>query len=114
MGLSNFKPDEAGIAEILVSPEVGAMLLGVMQEGQAFAEGISEPFIVTGDYQSKFVTAVGVEVLPVGRAHPAMVATLTNESDHSLGVEYGFEGRSGAPTQSAHAVLRRTLGAIHL
>lgn len=114
MALSNFTPDESGIAEILVSPEVGAMLLAVMQEGQAFAEAASADFVVSGEYASSFHTSVGVEVLPKGRAHPAQVATLVNEASYSVAVEYGYGGRSGAPTKSAHGVLRRTLGTLHL
>lgn len=114
MGLENFTPDEAGIAEILVSPEVGAMLLGVMQKGQAFAEAAAADFVVTGEYASSFHTSVQVEVLPEGRAHPAAVATLINEAPYSVDVEYGHDGRAGHPTPKAHKVLSRTLGSLKL
>lgn len=112
MALSNFQLDEAGIAEILVSPEVGTVLLAYAEKALAIAEGLSADFTKTGHYASSFETKVGVETLPVGRAHLAQVATLTNTASYSLAVEYGFEGRSGKPTRSAHSVLRRTLGAL--
>lgn len=112
MPLENFKLDEAGIAQILVSPEVGTVLLAYAEKALAIAETLSADFAKTGHYASSFETSVGIESLPVGRAHDAQVATLTNSADYSLAVEYGFEGRSGKPTKSAHSVLRRTMGAL--
>lgn len=111
--MANFTLDEDGIAEILVSEEVGAVLLAIMKEGQAFAEAASADFAKTGHYASSFETSVGIETLPVGRAHEAQVATLINTADYALDVEYGYHGRSKRMTSSAHGVLRRTLGALH-
>lgn len=113
MGLTNFQPDDAGLQEILNSPEVGALLLGIINEGKAFAEAASADFAVSGHYAASFETALAIETHGTEKPHTAQTATLRNTADYAVQVEYGIGGSHDAETGSAHNVLRRTRSALH-
>lgn len=111
----NFILDRQGFAEMAVGPEIAAAVLAEAERARGIAESLSADFVVTGDYIASFQTDAEVQHLPGdfgGRAHDAVVGVLLNTSDHAVGVEYGYEGRSGAPTKKAHRVLGRTLAAL--
>jgi hypothetical protein len=111
----NFTLDSKGIAAIAVGPEVAAAVLAVVEKAKAIAEGLSIDFVETGDYIGSFEASVEIQELPAaGRSpsHRAAVGLLVNTSDHAVAVEYGFKGRSDAPTRKAHRVLGRTLAAL--
>lgn len=113
MGLKYFTPNDAGMKAILVSPEVGAVLLGIMKEGQAFAEEASADFAVSGHYASSFETTLAIGTNGDSPPRTTQVATLRNTASYSLDVEYGFHGRAKSETRTAHNVLRRTRSALH-
>jgi hypothetical protein len=111
----NFTLDSKGIEEIAVGPEVAAVVLAVAEKAKAIAEGLSTDFVVTGDYIDSFEATVEIQELPPAgssSAHRAAVGVLANTSDHAVAVEYGFKGRSDAPTRKAHRVLGRTIAAL--
>lgn len=110
--MGTFTLDPSGIRGLLVSPEMSAMLLGVVTEGVPIAEGLSADFVVTGHYASSFVPSVDIQERITGG--PAAVGKLTNTASYSLAVEYGFKGRSGRNTRTAHKVLSRTAALLHL
>lgn len=113
--MATFIPDHAGLAEIVVGPEITEALQSITEKAKGIAEGLSADFADTGDYESSFVTEVAIQGLPAAgssQAHLAAVGTLLNTSGHAVAVEYGFEGRSDRPTKKAHRVLGRTLAAL--
>lgn len=111
----NFILDEKGFAEMAIGPEIAAAVLAEAERARAIAEGLSADFVVTGDYIDSFSTDAQVLHLPGdfgGHPHDAVVGVLLNSSDHAVGVEYGHEGRSDAPTKKAHRILGRVLAAL--
>lgn len=115
MASGHFIMDHHGFAEMAVGPEIAAAVKAEAERAKAIAEGLSTYFIVTSEYIDSFEVAVEVQELPsAGRspAHAAAVGILRNLSGHAVGVEYGYRGRSDAPTKKAHRVLGRTLAAL--
>lgn len=101
-----------GVAALAVSPEIGAAVLAHANRAKAIAISFSAPFTQTGHYISSFETRTEIRNLPKGHAHNVIAGVLVNTASYSLGVEYGYEGRSAAPTRTAHKVLSRTAAAI--
>lgn len=113
--MATFIMDHEGFAAMAVGPEVTAICLAEAQRAQAIAEGLAADFVRTGEYESSFEASVEIQHLPGdfgGTPHDAAVGILINTSAHAVAVEYGYEGRSDAETQSAHRVFGRTLAAL--
>lgn len=111
----NFIINHQGFAEMAVGPEISEAVLDIANKAKAIAEGFSTTFVVSGDYIEKFEPYLEIKELPAAGASPAHRAAcgiLENFSEHAVGVEYGFRGRSDAPTGKAHRVLGRTLAAL--
>lgn len=110
-----YTPDHRGFAELAVGPELAAAVKAIAEEAKGIAEGLSSDFVVSGEYIGSFEASTEVRELPsAGRSpsHPAVVGILLNTSDHAVAVEYGYKGRSDAPTRRAHRVFGRTLAAL--
>lgn len=115
MPSGRFIMDHEGFAAMAVGPEVASAVGAVAEEAKTIAESLSVDFVVSGDYIGAFEASVEIQELPAaGRsgAHSAAVGILINTSDHAVAVEYGFKGRSAAPTRKAHRVLGRTLAIL--
>lgn len=96
MGRIRYKPDHAGVGELMRSDGVRDFLRGVAQRAIPLAESISPER--TGDYKASFRVETG-EVNANGRRAAAFIV---NDSDHAVLVEWhdGFH------------VLARTAGMI--
>lgn len=106
---SAYRPNSAGFRAIANGPEVRRALAEVAGKGKAFAESVSQEFRDTGEYAQSF--AVRETTVEWAGSHPGPRAAveLANTAGHAAAVEYGYEGRSGEPSTSAHRVLGRTL-----
>lgn len=97
-----------GFEEILVGPEVAGVLDTEVKGIQAVAEADAATFAVTGHYAGSFESRV--EVQPVIKGDPRSIGIVVNTADYSLGVEYGWKGRSGEFSPKAHKTLTRAIG----
>lgn len=96
--------NDAGLSAVLVGPDIRESLTAVAELGKEFAETISPRR--TGHYAGSFEVHDDTIEFSGG---PRAAATLINTAGYSAAVEWGYKGRAGDPTSSAHRVLGRTL-----
>lgn len=95
-----YERDEAGVQALLLSDGMAGLAVHVASRAKRHAEGLSRPFMETGDYARSF-KVVPVGIIKQGRMAARMGAVLINESSHAANVEWG--GKKGG-----HKVLTRT------
>ena len=95
-----YERDEAGVQALLLSDGMAGLAVHVASRAKRHAEGLSRPFMETGDYARSF-KVVPVRIDKQGRMASRMGAILVNESSHAANVEWG--GKKGG-----HKVLART------
>lgn len=108
-----YKPNGDGFKRMAAeSPQIKEALRLVAEKAKVYAEGIATHFIVTGDYLASFKVDTEVIAWTGQYPGPRQTAVLQNTSGHAAAVEWGYKGRSGDESTSAHRVLGRTLDAL--
>ena len=106
--LKNFNPDSKGFQQLAVGPEMRAALKEVAEKGKTIAEGLAQDFRITGEYADSFEVGEATTMFTGEYPGPRAAAILQNDAPYAVAVEYGYEGKSKAESQSAHRVLGRT------
>lgn len=110
--LGNYDPREQGFREIANSPELRAALQEVGERAKAIAVGLSQEFRITGEYVQSFDVEQTTVDFHGSYPGPRAAVRLVNRAPYAAAVEYGYEGRAGEESSSAHHVLARTLSAL--
>lgn len=95
-----------------VGVEVRAALAAEAERAKSIAVGLAQEFRVTGEYADSFEVTDDTIDWTGEYPGPRAAARLTNTAPYAAAVEWGYEGRSDAPSSSAHHVLKRTLDAL--
>lgn len=115
MAEMTFTLNHAAIQAMAVGEEMQAAVLSVAEKAKGIAEGLSTDFMISGEYESSFeayMEILGLPPLGASLAHAAACGVLWNFAPYAVAVEYGYDGRSNAPTGKAHRVFGRTLAAL--
>jgi hypothetical protein len=104
--------NSAAFKAMAVGPEIRAACLAEAERAKAIAVGLAQEFRVSGEYADSF--EVSDETIDWHGEYPGPRAAgrLTNTAPYAAAVEWGYEGRAGEPSSSAHHVLARTLDAL--
>lgn len=106
---SNYQPNNAGLQALLRGPEVRAVLRARAEVAKALAEADAATFSDSGEYASHF--EVHDENVTV-RGQVRAAVDLVNTSGHAAAVEWGYRGRHGVPSTSAHRTLGKALDGL--
>lgn len=106
-----FVANDAGFAAIANGPQIRLALDKVAEKGKQFAESISpyDPEDDNDHYRDSFEVRPTTIEWEGEYPGPRAAAELANTSGHAAAVEWGYAGRAGEPSTSAHRVLGRTL-----
>lgn len=105
----NYKPNDAGLRALLLGPEVRSVLRAQATKAMAVAQADAASFADTGQYAASFQVTDTTTTI---RGFPRAAARLENTSDHAAAVEWGYHGRQGSASTSAHRTLGRALDSL--